>query len=67
VAEDRGHARDHHRVAAAERLHVGAAGQLRLDPQHDLAGPRHGHRHLLVAQIAGTVEDHGAHGLHGVT
>ena len=54
-------------MAAAQRLHVGAARQRRLDPEHDLAGPRLGHRHLLVAQIAGAVKDHRAHRAHGVT
>jgi hypothetical protein len=67
VPEHGGHVRDHHRMTAAQRLHVGAARERGLDPKHHLAGPRLGNRHALVAQIARTVKDQRAHRAHGVT
>ncbi len=47
--------------AGAHHLRVGRAGQGGVDAHHDLAsrGPRIGH--LLEAQVAGSVEDQGAH------
>src|SRR5881398_3432620 len=50
VAEDRGDLRNHDRVATTERLDVRPAGERRVDPEHQLAGLRLGHRELLRAE-----------------
>src|SRR3989441_4380893 len=63
VAEDGGQAGDHDRMPAPERLHVGAAGERGVDLDDDLAGSRRGPRQILVAEIAGAVEDDGPHGV----
>src|SRR5439155_847517 len=63
VAEDRGDLRNHDRVATTERLDVRPAGERRVDPEHQLAGLRLGHRELLRAEVARAVEHHRPHGV----
>ena len=61
VTEDGRHVRDHHRVAAPQGLHVSAAGERGLHPDHETARSGLGHRDLLEAEVAGAVEDLRAH------
>src|SRR5256885_414420 len=63
VAEDRGDPRDHHGMAAPQRLHVRAAGERGVDPQHELTRRGLGHGELLVAEVPRAVEDHRPHGV----
>src|SRR2546422_5304064 len=63
VAEHCGDFRNHDRVAATERLHVRAARQRGLDPEHQLAGLRLRHGQLLRAEVARPVEHHRPHGV----
>ena len=62
VAEHGGHVRDHHGVTAAQGLDVGAAGERGFHPHHEAARLRLGHRNVLEAEVARTVEDLGPHG-----
>ena len=61
VAEDGRHPRDHHGMAAPEGLHVRAAGQRGLDPEHHLTRARLRDRRVLEPEIAGAVEDLRSH------
>ncbi len=61
VTEDGGHVGDHHRVAAPQGLHVGAAGERGLHPDHEAARFGLGHRDLLEPEVARAVEDLRAH------
>ncbi len=61
VTEDGGHVGNHHRVAAPQGLHVGAAGERGLHPHHDAAGFGLGHRDLFEPEVARAVEDLRAH------
>ena len=52
VPERRGRRAEQHGMPAPVALGVGAAGQRRLDAQHDLAGARLGLGHVLHAHVA---------------
>ena len=54
---------EQHRVAAAERLQVGAVGERHVDPHEHVAGAGLGPRHLFQPQVAGAMEEESPHGV----
>ena len=68
VTEDGGDDGDHHGMAAAEHLHVGAAGERGLHPDDHFPRRRRRHGQLLQPKVAGAVKHLSPHArAHGVT